>query len=211
MNFNPLNRPLNDAAVKLEEGRRFVPASIAAYITQQQFDSMLKEGQKPEDIEAEVLLNRTLRYYLGFLAISLLPFMICELYWGFNDISCQNQSTNYVQNQITIGTWLKVDGFVLLSQVVFILSALCSGLDNSCCCICSGCISFFLQIVLSCWLGLGCVLFWAGKNNAISNGDCGKQLNVYIWTRLILGIIVCACVCVGAEKQKAAFNKRQLQ
>lgn len=116
--------------------------------------------------------------------ICIIPFMICELYWGYNDISCQDKHNKLVG--VSIGSWLLVDGFIMLAQSVIILLLACM-LDLLVCCL-----PFLtvLKYFVFCWTCTGCALYWGdGESGLEATHACGKQLQGYLNTRLALGLM----------------------
>ncbi len=121
-----------------------------------------------------------------FVIICLLPYMICELYWGFNDISCQNEHNTLVG--FTIRSWLLVDGFIMLFNCVFLLALLCKpDLINI-----WTKVSVVIQYFIFCWVCSGCALYWGDGNSGLeATHACGKSLQGYLNTRLGLGLFHC--------------------
>lgn len=64
------------------------------------------------------------------LIIVLLPFIICDLYFGYNDTSCIYIPIVTPQVDINLSIWLRVDGLVLLSIVVSFIIVLIVALWN---------------------------------------------------------------------------------
>lgn len=123
------------------------------------------------------------------------PFIFCDLYYAYNSISCQHDTTSI---GFTLSTWLGVAGF---SQLVFILSFGLTIFLITCC----ESIEFLLILFqwLYCllslsWLIVGCVMFW---HYLEPTGNCDNDISYYMWARLIIGL-VCVCFSKVGNKEK---------
>ena len=53
-----------------------------------------------------------------------LPFIVCDLYFAYNDISaCMTADIQGFAIDITLKTWLEVDGWTMLAMVILMLIA----------------------------------------------------------------------------------------
>ncbi len=112
----------------------------------------------------------------------LLPFTICDLYFGFNEQPCLTTKFNGIN--FGIGTWLKTLGFM---NIIFILLLVITQFQSE---NLSICMTISIQLIFSffsiIWTIIGAVLFWRYIE---PDNLCDKQLTGYLWTRLILGLI----------------------
>jgi hypothetical protein len=108
------------------------------------------------------------------------PFIIADLYFAYNDISCQNIIIPYFH--FTIGTWLKIDGFILLvwSVVIFFMQ-IKQLIKNKRFVI----LSYIIKIFFSVWTIIGSVMFWKYLEPV---NICNTVFSNYLWARLVLGL-----------------------
>lgn len=57
-------------------------------------------------------------FRLIIIIIIFLPFVICDLYFGYNDDSCIFIPNINSKIDITLGIWLRVDGYLLLTIIL---------------------------------------------------------------------------------------------
>jgi hypothetical protein len=112
-----------------------------------------------------------------------LPFIVCDLYFGYTHISCQDIVSSHMD--LTIGTWLKVNGYLLVSMLFVPLFFPFIDEKNKCVTISVWVISSLKRIFVLSWLIVGAILFWRDIEPL---GKCDKSVNSYIWARLIMGI-----------------------
>jgi|LauGreDrversion4_2_1035121.scaffolds.fasta_scaffold21390_4 hypothetical protein len=111
------------------------------------------------------------------------PFIICDLYFAYNDISCQHDSNPIGFN---LSTWLAVSGLSMIGFLgLFGILLICVG------CKPKGAIPVVvLQYVYSlfsfAWLIVGCVMFWRYLD---PSGNCNSNVSNYMWARLIIGLV----------------------
>lgn len=113
-----------------------------------------------------------------------IPFIICDLYYSYNDISCQNIVSSNMD--LTIATWLKVNGYLLVSFLFIPLLTLLVDEKNKCTTTIMWIIMILIRIFMLSWLIIGSILFW---RDIEPMDKCGKSVDSYIWTRLIMGIV----------------------
>ncbi len=117
-----------------------------------------------------------------WLMIILCPFIICDLYFGFNHQPCLNVKFNDLD--INLKAWLLTNGFLAIVYIVylFIVAFQEESIRN--------CMSIAGQILVSgfsvIWTIVGAVLFWKYIE---PNHLCDKSLTTYLWVRLIMGLI----------------------
>ncbi len=111
------------------------------------------------------------------------PFIICDLYFAYNDISCQHDSNPIGFN---LSTWLAVSGWSMVGFLgLFGILLICVG------CKPKGSIPVvILQYAYSlfafAWLIVGCVMFWRYLD---PSGNCNSNVSNYMWARLIIGLV----------------------
>lgn len=119
-------------------------------------------------------------YVFCCLLIFALPFPICEFYYAFTSITCQNVLVTEALN-VTLKEWLLVDANFHLVELMLIYVALRSNLVESCfLCKWIG-LSFGLA-----WNIVGGFLFW---KYLLPTHTCGSSLENFMWIRLILGLV----------------------
>jgi hypothetical protein len=136
-----------------------------------------KEIDNDDDIKKCCVFGFTLIY----MCIFILPFAICDLYYSYNQISCQNIVSPNMD--LTIGIWLKVNGYLLLS-ILFIPVLIF--FENKYIKIIIPIIFVLVRIFVLSWLIVGAVLFW---RDIEPMNKCSKRVNSYIWVRLIIGLV----------------------
>jgi hypothetical protein len=112
------------------------------------------------------------------------PFIVCDLYFGYTHISCQDIVSPHMD--LTIGMWLKVNGYLLVSMLFVPLFFPFIDEKNKCVTISAWVISRLSRIFVLSWLIVGAILFWRDIEPL---GKCDKSVNSYIWARLIMGIV----------------------
>ena len=122
----------------------------------------------------------SLTYYIcGAIVVCIIvaPFVVCDLYWSFNDITCQDTPTRV---GITLGEWLMVDGFAILSILFFTLAAYTFEFTKHIVVLSVAKMYKMFGII---WFIVGGVLIWRDLNN------CSEPLHDYVQTRVILGLL----------------------
>jgi hypothetical protein len=118
------------------------------------------------------------------LVILYIPFITCDLYYSYNDISCQNIVSPNMD--LTIATWLKVNGYLLISMLFIPVFGIFMDDKNKCNTITMWVILNLIRLFVFSWLIVGAVLFWRDIDPM---GKCNKSIKSYISARLIMGII----------------------
>jgi hypothetical protein len=127
-----------------------------------------------------------------------LPFIVCDLYFSYTHISCQDIVIPHMD--LTIGTWLKVNGYLLIPMLFVPLFVIFIDEKNKCATLSFWIISILTRIFFLSWLIVGSILFW---HDIEPMGKCDKSVDSYIWARLIMGI--CGFVIsskMGNDKKK---------
>ena len=127
----------------------------------------------------------------------ILPFIFCDLYFAYNDISCQHDSNPIGFN---LSTWLEVSGWSLLGFMCLLaMFFVCVGLESN------GIvpvviIQMFYSLFSFAWLIVGCVMFWRYLD---PSGNCNSNVSNYMWARLIIGLVgVFLSSCVSNKRDK---------
>ena len=140
-----------------------------------------------------------------FLIFSILyiPFITCDLYYSYNDISCQNIVSPYMD--LTIATWLKVNGYLLVSMLFVPIFGFFIDDKNKCATVSMWVILTLTRTFIFCWLIVGAVLFWRDIDPM---GKCDKSIKSYISARLIMGIIGFVIALKMDNDKKKIINKK---
>ena len=129
--------------------------------------------------------------------VLLSPFIICDLYFAYNSISCQHDTSPV---GITLTTWLEVAGFSLIGFIgSFLLTTsivVCCGLKSM---VWFVPVQWLFSLFSFAWLIVGCVLFWRYLD---PSGDCGRDVSDYMWARLIIGLIGVFVSSRSGDKKK---------
>jgi hypothetical protein len=141
--------------------------------------------KKPEPYnEVNILLCVKSCMFITLLALTL-PFIICNLYYAYNDESCV--TINSDKFNINLKTYLAVDGIVVgIALLGIILAAFCfikkePNNDN-------GCLTIFGNFVTGfgiAWTIIGSIIFWG----LIDNKKCDKSVYNYVFAQLVIKII----------------------
>jgi hypothetical protein len=122
-------------------------------------------------------------------SIMILPFAICDVYFGSLYNTCLSQSQTDHNLTITVKSYLLVSGIiefigwgmVTVTIIVFVSDVT----DTDSVEVFSGCVKHFTNAFGFAWLILGCVLFWAYTDIS----KCTTAIHDYMFARLILGIL----------------------
>ena len=121
-------------------------------------------------------------YWGGIICMLILssPFIIADLYFAYNDISCQN--INVPKLNLTIGLWLKIDGYILLVWTCIVFHTQINMLIINKRFII---INYIVKLFCSAWSIIGAIMFW-GKLEP--SNMCNTVFSNYLWARLIIGV-----------------------
>lgn len=126
--------------------------------------------------------------------IFLTPFIVCDLYYAYNDTSCVNNVITNYNISFTLATWLKVNGWILVSIV-----SICLILGIVICCSPTvgvilgslfALIIGFMGVFNLIWIIIGSIMFWGDLDKTKL---CNKGLSDYMYARLIICIIGICC------------------
>ena len=118
--------------------------------------------------------------------IIILPFTICDLYFAFNNITCQHEKGNNIKINIT--QWFLTCFFLELLVITisfYYLYIFCKKPKNRLRYIVKY-IRLILLISIFIWHIIGAILFW---NEIIPHNNCGKNLKKYMELRMLFKFI----------------------
>lgn len=120
--------------------------------------------------------------------ILIAPIIVCDLYFGFTDNSCINESPDELY--YTMKLYLLVSGFTGLAALILLICVTCSlsmdddkNVKNLFCIRCIGLFGLVFNII---WNILGAVTFWG---SIITKGNCNKMISTYIYVSLIIKFV----------------------
>lgn len=122
-----------------------------------------------------------------FMIIILTPIIVCDIYFGFNDTSCINETPNTIN--YTMKLYLLVSGFISLSWLLIIIFINCSlSIDNdiSMSLICIKYIGVIVVLFNLIWNILGAVTFWG---LIYKEEICDSKITTYIYVSLIIKLV----------------------
>lgn len=118
-------------------------------------------------------------YSLFCCAIVVLPFPIMDLYFSYNEMTCQH--TQFTAIDLTLYQWLLTDG---LTQLFFFMLFFWGFYFEFV--ILLHIIKAFQHLFVFVWTVVGGVLFW---HFSLQDDHCGYNLKMYMWIRLLAGLI----------------------
>ncbi len=140
---------------------------------------------------------------VGYLLLTVMiilytAFIVCDIYYAFNDHSCVNQSVDRIS--LTLKTFLLVRGFMLLGLISSLLTVLCTITPytfNFCTC---AQISIFVlaSMFLLAWNISGAVLFWG----YMDTDQCDNPVYNYVFASLIIIFVASFGNLVSSNKKK---------
>ena len=129
--------------------------------------------------------------------VTMLPFVVCDLFFGYNNTSsCLDQSLTDLNLDITLRTWLLVMGWVDFGLLVaFFLVMIGSCIKDQL----GGCLMIltiisiiFYSCFRSAWIIIGAVMFWG---SLLQSGNCDDTISSYMWAMLIMSLLGVNCFC----------------
>jgi hypothetical protein len=183
-------------------------------ISNAQYNTSLNNAEEGKIQDITVLVEKKewcsdLSCFKLFITISftsiMTPFIVCDIYFAMNDVSCVNQKTP--EMDIVMRVYLLSSGLISLIMTglidIYILSISNNLLkteqheDDGISCLLYIFKGLF-QTFNFAWLITGCVLFWAYMDiNA-----CDKPVYDYLMARFIIGIISTAGFNCAANNKK---------
>ena len=139
-----------------------------------------------------------------FITIFMLPFIVCDLYFSYNNTSaCLDQQLQNYSISFTLRTWLQVEGYGNLAVLVaFLLAALASLISaefGGVLLICTICGLVFYSIFRLAWLIIGAIMFWGQLYPA---GTCDRTISDYMFALLIISFIGVFCNMCGGNQAR---------
>jgi len=112
------------------------------------------------------------------------PFIICDLYFAFNDKTCINQT--FVSLQVNMFVYLLVNSImgiiiVLITYSIIFIFDRYEELTETVIC-CSKFISHVLNVFFVIWTVIGIVIYWGFLNKS----KCSKIVNDYLFIKLFI-------------------------
>lgn len=115
--------------------------------------------------------------------ISELPFIVCDLYFSYNSISCQYNPTPI---GFDLSTWLKVSGFSVLGYIGYAIILLILSIKYEWIKILISVTKYLVALFFLAWLIVGSVMFWKYLE---PSGTCNSDISNYMWARLIICLL----------------------
>jgi hypothetical protein len=115
------------------------------------------------------------------------PFIICDMYFAFNDKSCVNQT--FVSLQVNMFVYLLVNSIIgiivvlITYSIIFIFDRYEELTEIVICC--SKFISHILNGFFVIWTMVGCMIFWGYMDKS----KCSKIVYDYLFVKLFLSIV----------------------
>jgi hypothetical protein len=134
--------------------------------------------------------NTFLFWYAICFFIMFFPFLVCDLYYAYHDVTCAPTKPLPASSiNMSLKQWLQVDGYIILGFIIiFLILGLIAWCSPELVCTYGwweGLHVFFIIWRLT-WLIVGAVIFWKGLNSV---GACGRAIGRYMWANLIIGFI----------------------
>lgn len=136
------------------------------------------------------------------IALLFMPFIICDYSFAYNDDSCANIPLHKYSIAFPLSTWLKVDGFLTILQmvgiIIIVVTVATETKDNP--------NPFFYLLFLGMmlislfnfiWLIIGAVMFWGELQ---PGGHCNSSISAYMFARLILGFLSIALNLLSSRR-----------
>ena len=159
--------------------------------------------ETPEAIELDLQDSVLKACSILFIVIISTPIIISDLYFGFTDTSCVNDTPNGLS--ISMKLYLLVSGFFSLTAMVVYITciSLFSSIDeNNSNLFCVYFTSSIAQIFHIIWNILGAIVFWG---TIYGEKNCDKNVSTYIFVSLIIKFIanfIGLINIVNSNKQK---------
>jgi hypothetical protein len=170
---------------------------------------ILKNPDANRDID-EIFEARIVTVCTSFVLIIVsLPFIICDLYFGFTENNCSTKEPRYnkIEKLLPLKIYLLVSGFMGIISLGSILTAIClfdPRLDKASF-VCLYGITFLTMYITSLfsavWNALAAITFWGFIFN---NQTCETNFTSYIFISLIIKLI--SSICVSLCSIYSAYN-----
>lgn len=135
----------------------------------------------------------------ALLIIMMVPIIICDIYFGFNDNSCVNEMPNGFN--ITMKAYLLVSGFtgiVCLLAIIYTIWSQSNDNNNIITLFYLRTIGIIIGLFQLMWNILGAVTFW---KSIYKEENCSLMISRYIYVSLIIKLIINSFV-IGKNSMK---------
>jgi hypothetical protein len=181
-----------------------------------QYNNNLNNAEEGKKQDITVLVEKK-EYFSDLLCFKMIvtitftsimtPFIVCDIYFALNDVSCVHQKTPEID--IVMNIYLLSSGLISLIMTgllnIYILSFsnnLLTSDNNTNDEDGINCLLYMFQCVFQVfnlsWLITGCVLFWA----YMDINSCAKPVYNYLMARFIIGIVSTALFSCTANNKK---------
>lgn len=126
---------------------------------------------------------------LTAVVIVALPFIVCDLYFGYQQNFCTLIPANDAGISITLSTWLLVYGYFALTMLLLFLMAcarVCCNLEAAHLLIWYALLDQLASLFRFCWMIVGAIMFWG---YLYPKNLCNDSTGGYMYTRLVLGFV----------------------
>jgi len=143
--------------------------------------------RKPSQNNVEDTDNIIKTFLSIFISIIALPFIVCDLYYAYNDTSCVQEYPN--KFNINLKIYLLLSGYMLLSNITIIIFGLCmtshryNDFINVSVMIILGILMIICGLFNAIWNIIGAIVFWG---NIYKNDNCDNNISTYIFVSLII-------------------------
>lgn len=166
-----------------EKNAKFEPEREYKYYREKHMFDILNNLNDKSPIYMDSLPFVNFRYLIYFLII-IIPFIVCDIYWGFYDNSCTLEETEI---GLTLGNFLQIRGIILCVgclSVILLYSTHSHKINWD--------IIFYFGIFLIIsvifniiWTIIGAYIFW----HEINNNLCQENVYNYVFVSLIIRFI----------------------
>ena len=121
--------------------------------------------------------------------IGSLPFIVCDLYFGYEQNFCTLIPANDVGINLTLRTWLLVSGYLALSMMLLLfllIIKVIANVESAHLLIWYYLLYELVSLFNFCWIIVGAVMFWG---YLYPKNLCNDSVGVYMYARLVLGFI----------------------
>jgi hypothetical protein len=152
--------------------------------------------------DTEVIIKSALSLFIIIIA---LPFITCDLYYGYNDNSCVKEYPNKIN--INLKLYLLLSGYMLLSKIIIVIFGLFSvsyrysDFINVSVLILIGLLMVVYELFNVIWNIIGAIIFW---DNIYKNNNCNDDVSTYIFVSLIIKLIINFIFIINLKK----FDKK---
>jgi hypothetical protein len=187
--------------LKMSTDYIIVSENISTNTSNDSNDSVVINIKKSVDIKPELkgILRKTsqinvddtdkiIKTFLSiFITILALPFIVCDLYYAYNDSSCVQEYPK--KFNINLKIYLLLSGYTLLSNITIIIFGLCmtskryTDIINISVIILLGIFMIICGLFNVIWNIIGAIVFWG---NIYKNDNCDNNISTYVFVSLII-------------------------